>query len=114
MQKYLDIPLTLIVSAVFTVAMLLPVNQPLSAPEGTNKLMRLIVFAALAFPLARTDLVGLFPLFFGASVFGGLIEALQTTFGRSANVQGWIPNIIGAALGIALALVYRRLRKHRA
>ena len=100
-------------SGVLTVAMLLPANQPLSAPEGTNKLVHLITFAALVFPLARTDRIGLFPLFFGASVFGGLIKALQPTFGRSANVQDWIADIIGAALGIALALVYRRRHKHR-
>ena len=50
----------------------------------------------------------------GASVFGGLIELIQPSFGRSADMQDWIADIAGVALGIALALLYRRLRRHRA
>ena len=113
MRKYLDIPLTLIVTAVLTVAMLWPINQPPPAPDGTGKLVHLIAFAALAFPLARTGRFGLIPVFVGASVFGGLIEVIQPSFGRSADVQDWIADIVGVALGIVLALLYRRLRKHR-
>ena len=113
MRKYLDIPLTLIVTTVLTVAMLWPINQPSQAPDGTDKLVHLIAFAALAFPLARTGRIGLIPVFVGASVFGGIIEVLQPSFKRSANLQDWIADIAGVALGIALALLYRRLRKHR-
>jgi len=113
MRKYLDIPLTLIVTAALTVAMLWPINQPPPAPDGTDKLVHLIAFAALAFPLARTRRFGLIAVFVGASVFGGLIEVLQPYFGRSADMQDWIADIAGVGLGIVLALVYRRLRKHR-
>jgi len=70
-------------------------------------------FAALAFPLARTGRIGLVPVFVGASAFGGLIEVIQPTFGRSTDVQDWIADIAGVVLGIMLALLYRRLRKHR-
>ena len=113
MRKYLDIPLTLIVTAVLTVAMLWPINQPPPGPDGSDKVVHLIAFAALAFPLARTGRIGLFPVFVGASAFGGLIELIQPTFGRSADMQDWIADITGVALGIVLALLYRRLRKHR-
>jgi VanZ family protein len=113
MRKYLDIPLTLIVTAVLTVAMLWPINQPPPAPDGTDKLVHVIAFAALAFPLARTGRIGLVPVFVGASAFGGLIELIQPTFGRSADMQDWIADIAGVVLGIVLALLYRRLRKHR-
>ena len=113
MRKYLDIPLTLIVTAVLTVALLWPITKPLPAPNGTDKLVHLIAFAALAFPLARTGRIGLIPVFVGASTFGGLIELIQPSFGRSADMQDWIADIAGVALGIMLALVYRRLRKHR-
>ena len=113
MRKYLDIPLTLIVTAVLTVAMLWPINQPPPAPDGSDKVVHLIAFAALAFPLARTGRFGLIPVFVGASVFGGLIEIIQPSFGRSADVQDWIADIVGVGLGILLALLYRRLRKHR-
>ena len=114
MRKYLDIPLTLIVTAVLSVAMLWPTHQPPPAPNGTDKIVHLIAFAALAFPLARTGRIGLIPVFVGASVFGGLIELIQPSFGRSADMQDWIADVTGVALGIVLALLYRRLRKHRA
>ena len=113
MRKYLDIPLTLIVTTVLTVAMLWPINQPPLAPDGSDKVVHLIAFAALAFPLARTGRIGLIPVFVGASAFGGLIELIQPSFGRSADMQDWIADISGVALGILLALLYRRLRKHR-
>ena len=114
MRKYLDIPLTLIVMAILTVNMLWPINQPPSVPDGSDKVVYLIVFAVLAFPLARTGRIGLIPVFVGASAFGGIIEVLQPSFGRSADMQDWIADIAGVALGIVLALLYRRLRKHRA
>ena len=113
MRKYLDIPLTLIVTTVLTVALFWPIHQPLPAPDGTDKIVHLIAFAALAFPLARTGRIGLIPVFVGASAFGGLIELIQPSFGRSADMQDWIADIAGVGLGIVLALLYRRLRKHR-
>jgi len=113
MRKYLDIPLTLIVTSVLTVAMLWPINQPPPGPDGSDKVVHLIAFSALAFPLARTGRFGLIPVFFGASTFGGLIELIQPSFGRSADMQDWIADIAGVALGMMLGLLYRRLRKHR-
>ena len=113
MRKYLDILLTLIVTALLTVALLWPITKPLPAPNGTDKLVHLIAFAALAFPLARTGRIGLIPVFVGASTFGGLIEVIQPSFGRSADMQDWIADIAGVGLGIVLALLYRKLRKHR-
>ena len=111
MRKYLDIPLTLIVTAVLTVAMLWPINQPPPTPDGTDKIVHLIAFAALAFPLARTGRFGLVPVFVSASAFGGIIEFIQPSFKRSADMQDWIADIAGVGLGIALGLLYRRLRK---
>ena len=92
--------------------MLWPIHQPLPAPDGTDKFVHLVAFAALAFPLARTGRIGLVPVFVGASVFGGLIELIQPSFGRSADMQDWIADIVGVILGIGLGLLYRRLRKH--
>ena len=86
MRRYLDIPFSIIVTTVLTVAMLWPINQPPPAPDGTDKLVHLIAFAALAFPLARTGRFGLIPVFVGASAFDGIIEALQPSFGRSADM----------------------------
>ena len=112
MRKYLDIPITLIVTLTLTVAMLWPLEAPPPAPDGSDKLVHLIAFAALSFPLARTGRVGLAPVFVGASAFGGLIELIQPSFNRSADMSDWIADILGVALGIICGLIYRRLRPH--
>ena len=112
MRKYLDIPLTIIVTLTLTVAMLWPLEAPPPAPEGSDKLGHFIAFAALAFPLARTGRFGLMPVFIGASAFGGAIELIQPSFNRSADVNDWIADVVGVILGIGLGLLYRRLRRH--
>ena len=111
MRKYLDIPITIIVTIVLTVAMLWPLEAPPPAPEGSDKLVHFIAFAALAFPLARTGRIGLLPVFIGASAFGGAIELIQPSFNRSADVNDWVADIVGVILGIGLGLLYRRLRR---
>ena len=112
MRKYLDIPLTAIVAITLTVAMLWPLEAPPPAPEGSDKLVHFIAFAALAFPLARTGRLGLVVVFIGASAFGGLIELIQPTFNRSADLGDWVADTVGAVIGISAALLYRRLRRH--
>ena len=112
MRKYLDIPLTLIVTLTLTIAMLWPLEAPPPAPEGSDKLVHFIAFAALAFPLARTGRFGLIPVFIGASVFGGVIELIQPSFNRSADVKDWVADSVGMILGIGLSLLYCRLRKN--
>ena len=113
MRKYLDIPLTVVVTAVLTVAMLWPLEAPPPAPEGSDKLVHFIAFAALAFPLARTGRFGLIPVLIGASAFGGLIELTQPTFNRSADVNDWVADTLGVLIGIGLGLAYRRIRQRR-
>ena len=112
MRKNLDIFLTIIVTLTLTVAMLWPLEAPPPAPEGSDKLVHFIAFAALAFPLAHTGRFGLLPVFIGASAFGGIIELIQPSFNRSADVNDWIADIIGAVLGIGCSLLYRRIRRH--
>ena len=114
MPRHLDLSLTLLMTTVLTVAMLWPITQPPPAPEGSDKVVHLIAFAVLALPLAHTGRFGLSPVFIAASAYGGIIEALQPFFGRSADMQDWIADIAGVTLGIMLALLYHRLRKHRA
>ena len=111
MRKYLDIPLTIIVTTILTVAMLWPLEAPPPAPEGSDKLVHFAAFAALAFPLARTGRFGLLPVFIGASAFGGAIELIQPSFNRSADVKDWAADVVGVILGIGLGLLYRRLRR---
>ena len=112
MRTYLDIPITLAVTLILTVAMLWPLEAPPPAPDGSDKLVHLIAFAALSFPLARTGRIGLTSVFVGASAFGGLIELIQPTFNRSADVSDWVADIMGVVLGMICGLIYRRLRPH--
>ncbi len=112
MRKYLDIPVTIIVTLTLTVAMLWPLEAPPPAPEGSDKLVHFTAFAALAFPLARTGRYGLLPVFVGASAFGGAIELIQPSFNRSADVNDWVADVVGVILGIGMGLLYRRLRRH--
>ena len=113
MRKYLDIPLTVVVTIALTVAMLWPLEAPSSAPEGSDKLVHLIAFAALAFPLASTGRLGLLPVFVGASAFGAIIELIQPTFNRSAELSDWVVDTLGVLIGIGLGLAYQRVRQHR-
>ena len=112
MRKYLDIPLTIIMTLTLSVAMLWPMEAPPPAPEGSDKLVHLVAFAALAFPLARTGRFGLLPVFIGASAFGGLIEIIQPSFNRSADFNDWVADVVGVIIGIGCGLLYRRLRRH--
>jgi VanZ family protein len=112
MRKYLDIPLTVVVATVLTVAIFWPLEVPPPAPEGSDKVVHFIAFAALAFPLARTGRLGLLPVFIGASAFGAIIELIQPTFNRSAELSDWIADTLGALIGIGLGLAYRRVRQH--
>ena len=110
MRKNFDILLTILVTVTLTVVMLWPLEAPPPAPEGSDKLVHFIAFAALAFPLAYTGRFGLSPVFIGASVYGGAIELTQPSFNRSADINDWVADIIGVVLGVGCGLLYRRLR----
>ena len=112
MRKYLDISLTLIVATVLTVAMLWPNNQLPKAPDGTDKVLHLIAFTVLVFPLANTGRIGLIPVFIGASIFGGLIEIMQPLLGEKRGYERWIADIAGVTLGIAISCSRYKLRDY--
>ena len=109
MRKYLDIPLTVVVTTVLTTAMLWPLEAPPPAPEGSDKIVHFIAFAALAFPLARTGRFGVIPV----HAFGAIIEPIQPTFNRRAELSDWVADTLGAPIEIGLGLAYRRVRQHR-
>jgi VanZ family protein len=114
MRKYLDFPLlTAVVITVLTTAMLWPLEAPPPAPEGSDKLVHFIAFAALTFPLARTGRLGLLPVFIGASNFDATIKLVQPTVNRSADLKDWVADTLSALIGVGLGLAYRRVRPHR-
>ena len=111
MRKNLDILLTIAVLLALTIAMLWPLEAPPPAPDGSDKLVHFIAFAALAFPLARTGRLGLLPVFIGASVYGGAIELIQPSFNRSADINDWIADIVGVVVAIGCGLLHGRVRR---
>jgi VanZ family protein len=113
MRKYLDIPLTVVVTTALTAAMLWPLETAPPASEGADKLVHFMAFVALAFPLSRTGRLGLLPVFIGASAFGAIIELIQPTFNRSADLNDWAADTLGVLFGIGLGLAYRRVRRYR-
>ena len=40
----------------------------------------------------------------------GIIELIQPSFNRSADVNDWVADIVGVVLGVGCGLLYRRLR----
>ena len=85
-----------------------------AAPEGSGKLVHFIAFAALDFSPARTGRFGLIPVLIGARPFAGIIELIQPTFNRSANVSDWVADTLGELIRIGLGWVYQRVKRHRA
>lgn len=107
MRRYLDIPLTAAMTTVLTVAMLWPLETPPPAPGGSDKLVHFIAFAALVFPLARTGRFGFIRVLISASAFGAIIELIQPSFNRSAELSDWIADTSGALIGIGFGLAYQ-------
>ena len=106
--------LTGLLAAALAVAMLWPVDVPQSLPNGTDKLVHLAAFGLLVMPAAFSRRVprGLLfgGLFVGAAIFGVAIELIQPYFGRSADLNDWVADILGAGLGLLLARFIRRLK----
>lgn len=111
MQKHLDISSTIVIGALLTVVMLWPLNQSPPAPEGSDKVVHLIAFAALIFPLAQSKRFGHVIIFIGASVYGGVIELIQPSFNRSMDINDWIADMVGVAIGIGCGLLYSNSRR---
>ena len=99
--KLFDIYLTIVLALIILIGMLAPISEVTTAPAGTDKIIHILAFAALVLPLAITKRIGLCPLFIFASCFGAIIEVIQPSFGRSAEIIDWIADIAGVIFGLA-------------
>ena len=106
--KLFDIYLTIVLALIILIGMLAPISEVATAPAGTDKIIHIVAFAALAFPLALTKRIGLFPLFIFTSLFGGFTEVIQSSYGRNTDINDWFSNIFGIAFGIGIANVCSR------
>ena len=58
--KLFDIYLTIFLALIIVIGMLAPISEVATAPAGTNKIIHLLAFAALVFPLASSSRSGIF------------------------------------------------------
>ena len=103
MLKLFDIYLTIVLALIILIGALTPVSEVAAAPAGTDKIIHIVAFAALVFPLALTKRIGLFPLLIFASLFGGITEVIQTSVARNADINDWFADIFGIACSIGIA-----------
>jgi hypothetical protein len=88
---------TLLLGCAIAVLTLAPVDGP-DVP-GSDKHYHFLAFAALAFsqPFARPGLV--VPVVIGATCYGGFIELIQPSFGRTAEWSDLLADGLGAIAG---------------
>ena len=100
--------LTALMTLAIGVTTLMPSTGGHSPLLGLDKLAHLVAFAALVIPmtLAHPRSWGL--IWLVALSYGGLIEIVQPHFGRGAEWADFVADGLGAAMGIALALILRR------
>ena len=101
MLRFFDLYLTIVLALIIVIGMLAPLSEVAAAPASTDKIIHMVAFAALVFPLALTKRIGLFPLFIFASLFGGIIEVIQPSVGRNADINDWFADIAGVICGLA-------------
>lgn len=98
---------------IIAVATLLP--TPPGGVPGSDKLYHVLAFAGLAFPLAFARPRWAVWVSVGATAFGGGIELIQPSVGRSAEwADLWADGlgaILGAVFAVALAWCLRRARR---
>lgn len=100
MRKYYsDVFLTLALLTGLTFALLWPIEAS-GGLRGGDKVVHFLAFAILAFPIACTGRLRMIILFFACSIYGGVIELLQPSFGRGTEVLDWIADMLGVAFGI--------------
>jgi VanZ family protein len=88
---------------------LMPQSSMPPSPQGVDKLYHMAAFAALIFPTALLRPKSCLRLGCLAILYGGLIEAIQPIFGRSADMSDFWADGLGVAMGIFLGLATRRI-----
>ena len=92
-----------------------PGNEVPPAPPGVDKVVHLVLFAALACTavlagLGRSSAIGLLLLLYAAG--SEVLQAIPV-LDRSASVLDWVADAAGVLVGIALTIAVRRRRTWR-
>jgi VanZ family protein len=101
--------LSLGLAATVAALTLMPQASMPVGPQGVDKLYHMVAFAALIFPTAMLRPKSCLRFGCLAIVYGGIIEAIQPVFGRSADMSDFWADGLGVAMGIFLGLAARRI-----
>lgn len=100
---------TAIVAVVIAGLTLTPINAPQIIEKGSDKLYHLIAFAALTFPVGFFHPRSSGAVLVFAILFGGAIELIQPSVGRSGTWGDFLADGIGAILGLILGWVLHKI-----
>ena len=78
-------------------------------PQGIDKLYHVAAFAALVFPTALLRPQWCLHAGCLTILYGGMIEVIQPSFGRSSSVSDFLADIVGVATGILIGRLARRI-----
>ena len=113
MRKYLDIPLSVSVATVSPYRIdALAAQGAVSSVRGERQARPLHCLHRSCLSNGANWSVWLIPILIRASPFGNIIELIQPTFNRSAELNDWVADTLGVLIGIGLGLAYRRVRRH--
>jgi VanZ family protein len=101
--------LSVVLAATIAALTLMPQASMPVGPQGVDKLYHMVAFAALIFPTAMLRPKSCLRFGCLAIVYGGIIEAIQPVFGRSADMSDFWADGLGVAMGIFLGLAARRI-----
>ena len=101
--------LSVALAATVTALTLMPQASMPVGPRGVDKLYHMVAFAALIFPTAMLRPKSWLRFGCLAILYGGIIEAIQPVFGRSADMSDFWADGLGVTIGIFLGLAARRI-----
>jgi VanZ family protein len=104
---------TFVVVVLVSLAVLFaPASDVPSAPPGVDKVVHVLLFAALA-ASGRWAGVGELPLGAALVMYGGVSEVIQgvTPLGRSASVFDWFADVVGVLVGLGLWRLLAQARR---
>jgi VanZ family protein len=99
-------------AGLFLLAARLMLGPAVPPPEDlpkNDKLWHAVTFAALIVPTAVLQPRWLWPMAAAALVYGGLIELIQPSVGRTADLRDFLADAVGIGLVLLLSGVARRM-----
>jgi VanZ family protein len=110
LRRQIAIGLTIGLSIVIAALTLTPGTSLPSVP-GSDKLHHVLAFAALMFPCAFVYPKSLPWVLSGSLMFGGSIELIQPSVGRSGEWSDFFADAVGIAAGTIIGLTLRFVLK---